>query len=172
MTDAPLFDPLISTMTEDLIRHLSTQGIKRYEFIGIRSGGVWVAQAIQQALGSSQALGELDISFYRDDFSQTGLNPRVAPSKLPFDPNNKHIVLIDDVLETGRTVRAAMNELFDYGRPASITLAVLVDVGRRQLPINPTIVGAEIQLNPTEHIKLSNPERPTLKIQRLDQNLR
>ncbi|MDQ6981554.1 MAG: bifunctional pyr operon transcriptional regulator/uracil phosphoribosyltransferase PyrR [Mariprofundus sp.] len=106
--------------------------------IGIQRGGAKVADVIQQRLeqaGSSVCRGNLDISFYRDDLDTIGPNPEVRPSDLPFDVSGKHIWLVDDVLYTGRTIRAAMDVLFDYGRPASIRLAVLVDRGGRQLPI-------------------------------------
>jgi len=114
--------------------------------IGIQRGGAKVADAIQHRLekrGRSVSRGNLDISFYRDDLDTIGPNPEVHPSELPFDISGKHIWLIDDVLYTGRTIRAAMDELFDYGRPASIQLAVLVDRGGRQLPIRADYAGLE-----------------------------
>ena len=98
--------------------------ISEPRFIGIRTGGVWVAQALLAALGRDDALGILDVSFYRDDFTQNGLHPQVQPSELPFEIEGQHLVLIDDVLMSGRTIRAALNELFDYGRPASVTLVL------------------------------------------------
>ena len=109
--------------------------------VGIHTGGVWVAERLHGLLKCSLPLGMLDISFYRDDFSRIGLHPQVKPSNLPFDLEDRDIILVDDVLHTGRTVRAAMNELFDYGRPASIRLAVLVDRGGHELPIRPDFVG-------------------------------
>ncbi|MDQ6996142.1 MAG: bifunctional pyr operon transcriptional regulator/uracil phosphoribosyltransferase PyrR [Mariprofundus sp.] len=114
--------------------------------VGIQRGGAKVADAIQKRLeqsGNEVCRGNLDISFYRDDLDTIGPNPKVHPSELPFDISGKHIWLIDDVLYTGRTIRAAMGELFDYGRPASIRLAVLVDRGGRQLPIQADCVGLE-----------------------------
>jgi len=110
--------------------------------VGIQRGGAKVADAMQHRLeqrGSSVCRGNLDISFYRDDLDTIGPNPEVRPSELPFDISGRDIWLIDDVLYTGRTIRAAMDELFDYGRPASIRLAVLVDRGGRQLPIQPDV---------------------------------
>lgn len=112
--------------------------------VGIQRGGANVADAIEQRLaqaGSHILRGNLDISFYRDDLDTIGPNPEIHPSELPFDVSGKHIWLIDDVLFTGRTIRAAMDELFDYGRPASIRLAVLVDRGGRQLPIRADCTG-------------------------------
>ena len=110
----------------------------------------------------------LDISFYRDDFSQIGLNPQVKPSQLPLDISGKHIILIDDVLHTGRTVRAALNELFDYGRPASVTLVVLIDRGGRELPVTADVVGMRLDLQPHQQVKLSGPEPLGLKVIELD----
>ncbi len=112
--------------------------------IGIERGGARVADAIQQRLeaaGAQVERGNLDISFYRDDLDTLGANPEVRPSHLPFDISGKHVWLVDDVLYTGRTIRAALGELFDYGRPARISLAVLLDRGGRQLPISADLTG-------------------------------
>jgi len=109
--------------------------------VGIHTGGVWVAERLHAALGLSTPLGTLDISFYRDDFRQRGLKPDVRPSDLPFEIPGRDIVLVDDVLYTGRTVRAAVNLLFDYGRPGRVRLAALLDRGGRQLPISAEWVG-------------------------------
>jgi len=114
--------------------------------VGIHTGGAWLARRIHQALEITLPVGTLDISFYRDDYSKIGLHPQVRPSRLPFDAENSHIILVDDVLYTGRTVRAAVNELFDYGRPASIHLAVLVDRGERELPIAARYTGEVLTL--------------------------
>lgn len=122
--------------------------------VGIHSGGVWVAQKLQRELGPGIPLGMLDISFYRDDFSRIGLHPEVKPSAIPFEVEGRDIILVDDVLYTGRTVRAAMNELFDYGRPASILLTVLVDRGGRELPIAAQITGVFLALPPSQHLVL------------------
>jgi len=114
--------------------------------VGVHTGGVWLAERLKADLGIAHAVGILDISFYRDDFSRSGLNPSVKPSSIAFDVEGADIVLVDDVLYTGRTVRAAMNELFDFGRPARIDLAVLIDRGGRELPIQPTVVGRRIEV--------------------------
>ena len=103
--------------------------------VGIHSGGAWVARRLGERLNLTSPIGLLDISFYRDDFGTRGLHPQVKPTSLPFDVEGRPLILIDDVLFTGRTTRAAINELFDYGRPASIKLAVLADRGDRELPI-------------------------------------
>ena len=105
-------------------------------------------------LGKNLAHGILDVSFYRDDYSQRGLHSETVPSEIPFDVTDCHIILIDDVFYTGRTIRAAMNELFDYGRPASITLAVLVNRGGRELPIAPQISAFDTHLDAQENLQL------------------
>ena len=158
---------LISAMAVDLRAHLARRNIQEPRFIGIRTGGVWVAQALLEALGSDAALGTLDVSFYRDDFSQNGLHPQVRPSELPFDIDGQHLVLIDDVLMSGRTIRAALNELFDYGRPASVTLVSLLDLDAGELPIRPNVVGATLSLQPHERVKLLGPAPLALERQDL-----
>ncbi len=130
-------------------------GIDNSLLIGIHSGGAWVAEHLHRVLGSSNPLGMLDISFYRDDFTQIGLNPQVKSSDLPESIEGRDIVLVDDVLFTGRTIRAAMNELFDFGRPRSISLAVLLDREGRQLPIQADVCGMNIHLAPHQQVKLS-----------------
>jgi pyrimidine operon attenuation protein/uracil phosphoribosyltransferase len=114
--------------------------------VGIYTGGVWLAERLHHNLQLPLPLGALDVSFYRDDFAQIGLHPQVRPSDIPFAVEGSHIILIDDVLYTGRTIRAAINELFDYGRPASVRLAALVDRGGRELPIAAQYVGAMVDL--------------------------
>ncbi|ERI52065.1 bifunctional pyr operon transcriptional regulator/uracil phosphoribosyltransferase PyrR [Pseudomonas sp. NPDC077186] len=158
---------LLPAMASALTQHLNQRQIAEPRFIGIRTGGVWVAQALLAALGRDDALGVLDVSFYRDDFTQNGLHPQVQPSELPFEIEGQHLVLIDDVLMSGRTIRAALNELFDYGRPASVTLVSLLDLGARELPIRPDVVGASLSLAANERVKLSGPTPLTLELQTL-----
>ncbi|MFP4160654.1 MAG: bifunctional pyr operon transcriptional regulator/uracil phosphoribosyltransferase PyrR [Ectothiorhodospira sp.] len=136
--------------------------------VGIHSGGVWVAERLQRRLGLDTPLGQLDISFYRDDFSRIGVHPEVKPSHIPFGVEDRPIILVDDVLFTGRTVRAAMNEIFDYGRPASITLAVLVERDGRELPIQAQVVGEHLDLEPEQQVKLRGPDPLRLEIVRLE----
>jgi len=114
------------------------------KLIGIHSGGAWVAERLGQMLPGEHPVGYIDVSFYRDDYAQKGLRPKLASTTLPFEVAGSRIVLVDDVLYTGRSVRAAINELFDYGRPESIELAVLIDRGGRELPVQPTYVGARL----------------------------
>ena len=134
--------------------------------VGIHTGGVWVAEQLHALLNIQQPLAQLDISFYRDDFSRIGMNPQVKPSKLPVSIDDAHIILVDDILHTGRTIRAALNELFDYGRPASVKLAVLGNRSGRELPIQADVVGKQIQLSQHEHVKLTGPD--PLKFQILE----
>lgn len=127
--------------------------------IGIRRGGVDVgrylqAQLISKGVALEPEFGELNISFYRDDFSTIGLHPTVGASHVPFDVEGKHIVLVDDVLGTGRTVRAAMNEIFDYGRPSRITLVVLVQRAGHELPIRADVIGCSLDVSANEYIDL------------------
>jgi pyrimidine operon attenuation protein/uracil phosphoribosyltransferase len=116
--------------------------------VGIITGGAWVADKLGAALGGKVPTGTLDISFHRDDFEEIGLNKRIKPSSIGFDVTGRDIILVDDILHTGRTVRGAMNELFDYGRPASIRLAILVDRGGRELPIAAEFVAATLDVPP------------------------
>ncbi len=147
---------LLSDMTQKLQHIIKEKNLNDPVMVGIHSAGVWIAQHLHESLNIKEELGELNISFYRDDFSQIGLHPQIKPSKLPFSLENKHIILVDDVLYTGRTIRAAMNELFDYGRPASITLAVLIDRGNRELPVEAQVVGFKQLMESDSYFKLSN----------------
>ena len=136
--------------------------------IGIRTGGVWVAESMHQCLDIKQPLGLLDISFYRDDFSQIGVNPNVKPSQLPAQIEGRDIILVDDVFYTGRTIRAALNEIFDYGRPKQVVLAVLIERDGKQIPVSPDCVGASIILDAGQRIKLVGPEPLAIEIQTVE----
>ena len=103
--------------------------------VGIYTGGLWLAERLHKALGIAQPLGAIDVSFYRDDYGSKGLHAKPQRTEIPFDVDGAHVILVDDVLFTGRTTRAALNELFDFGRPARVELAVLVDRGGRELPV-------------------------------------
>lgn len=127
---------------------------KDFALVGIRTGGAWLAERLHRELPNVKPLGLLSTSFYRDDFDKIGLHAQVKPSEIPFEVDGAHILLIDDVLHTGRTVRAAINELFDYGRPASISLAVLVDRGGRELPIAARYSGAASELPSDKMLEL------------------
>lgn len=144
----------IQGMGDDLAHLLRVRGIADPLMVGIHTGGVWVAQRLHEQLAFTEPLGQLDISFYRDDFTRIGMHPQVRPSQLPVPVDNRHIVLVDDVLQTGRTIRAALNILFDYGRPASVLLAILAERDGRELPIEPDLVGSHARLEPGEQLKL------------------
>jgi len=149
---------LLDNLEAELKRIIDERQLVNPLMIGIRTGGVWIAEQMHRRLNISEPLGLLDISFYRDDFSQIGVNPNVKPSQLPPHIEGRDIILIDDVFYTGRTIRAAMNEIFDYGRPNQIVLAVLIERDGRQIPLNPDCVGARITLNADQRIKLTGPE--------------
>jgi pyrimidine operon attenuation protein/uracil phosphoribosyltransferase len=135
---------------------------ERSALVGIHTGGVWLAEKLHPLLDQGMPMGTLDVSFYRDDFGQAGLHPNIEPSSIPFEVEGRNIILVDDVLYTGRSVRAAMNELFDYGRPASIILAVLVDRGGRELPVAAQVVGVTLGLEPQQNIQLNRDEQGKL----------
>lgn len=158
MQQLPTPDELLDKMAEQLSVLLKEKAIVEPLMVGIHTGGAWVAKRLHQKLGLQEPLATLDISFYRDDFSRIGINPEVKPSELPPDVDDQHIILVDDVLQTGRTIRAAMNELFDFGRPASITLVCMVDRGGRELPLQADISGIRIELAEGEHIKITGPD--------------
>jgi pyrimidine operon attenuation protein/uracil phosphoribosyltransferase len=156
-------DTLLESMAEEL-QTLIQDNCPDPVMIGIHTGGVWIAERLHAMLNLEEPLGHLDISFYRDDFTRIGINPQVKPSTLPVSVDDRHILLVDDVLHTGRTIRAAMNELFDYGRPASVRLVTLVDRPGRELPIQADVVGQHLELGSHEHIKLSGPDKLELSI--------
>lgn len=156
----------IDAAIERMAQSLHALPKKRPVMVGIHTGGVWVAGRLHKQLGLSEPLGTLDISFYRDDFTRIGMHPQVKASHLPVSIEDRHVILVDDVLQTGRTIRAALNEIFDYGRPASVTLAVLIAREGRELPIEAQVVGERMKLNRREHVKLvGGPDKLELKIQ-------
>lgn len=135
-----------------------------HALVGIHTGGVWVAQRLHEKLGLSLPVGTIDVAFYRDDYRRKGLSTGVRPSDIRFKVEDAHIILVDDVLYTGRTIRAAMNEIFDYGRPISIRLAALIDRGERQLPICPQYVGATVSVAAGETIELTRDDHGRLSL--------
>ena len=157
-------DQCIDEILTEIQATIIAEDLSKLLMIGIHTGGVWIAERLHKELKLQQPLGKLNIAFYRDDFSRIGTHPQVTPSKLPFDIEDKHLLLVDDVLHTGRTIRAALNEIFDYGRPASVRLAVLIDRGEHELPIQANFVGKRLALKPGEHVKLAGPEHLTLEI--------
>lgn len=149
---------LLNNLETGLKRIIEERKLVNPLLIGIRTGGVWIAEAMHRRLNINEPLGLLDISFYRDDFSQIGVHPNVKPSQLPPHIEGRDIILVDDVFYSGRTIRAALNEIFDYGRPNQIVLAVLIQRDGKQIPINPDCVGASITLSADQRIKLTGPE--------------
>ncbi|HXC37807.1 MAG TPA: bifunctional pyr operon transcriptional regulator/uracil phosphoribosyltransferase PyrR [Burkholderiales bacterium] len=152
-----------------LLAHLRPHVNRDTGMVGIVTGGAWLAERLHRELGLATPLGTLDVSYYRDDFERTGLKKQVRPSQIPFDVQGRDIVLVDDVLYTGRTVRAAMNELFDYGRPARIDLAVLVDRGGRELPVAARYRGGEFAVPAGKVLMLERGESGALALRLADQ---
>ncbi|HFD12505.1 MAG TPA: bifunctional pyr operon transcriptional regulator/uracil phosphoribosyltransferase PyrR [Crenotrichaceae bacterium] len=156
---------LLDQLADQLKHSINNGTLAAPLMVGIHSGGVWVANQLHQRLQLTEQLGLLDITFYRDDFSQAGLHPQVKRSELPFDVDNRNIILVDDVLYTGRTIRAALNEIFDYGRPAHVCLVALLVRNGRQLPIQADFTGLSLDLEGNERIKLSGPDPLKLVIE-------
>ncbi|MBK1649427.1 bifunctional pyr operon transcriptional regulator/uracil phosphoribosyltransferase PyrR [Rhabdochromatium marinum] len=155
---AAQIEATIANMAEALNHLCQQHGIEQPLMIGIHTGGVWVARHLHRRLGLEEPLGFLDISFYRDDFTHIGLHPQVHPSELPVAVDDRAVILVDDVLQSGRTVRAALNVLFDYGRPSLVLLAILAQRDGRELPITPDVVGLHVNLERGAHIKLNGPD--------------
>jgi pyrimidine operon attenuation protein/uracil phosphoribosyltransferase len=158
--------PDAELLCADLVGQLRPHVTPETGMVGIHTGGAWLAERLHRELGFVVPLGMLDISFYRDDYRKSGLHKSVRASKIPFDVNGRHLLLVDDVLYTGRTVRAAMNELFDYGRPETIRLAALVDRGERELPICAQYIGTSLTVPKGSMLRLDRDAsgRLTLRI--------
>ncbi len=138
--------------------------------VGIRTGGLWLAERLHALLGLTQPLGAIDVSFYRDDFAAKGLHSKPQRTEIPFAVENAPIIIVDDVLYTGRTTRAAINELFDYGRPASVELAVLIDRGGRELPIAARYCAHHLPepLSAAQNLQLERDADGTLNLRLID----
>jgi len=139
----------------ELLRGVQQMRTADTRLVGITSGGAWLAERLQQDLGLAGAAGVISSSMHRDDFAQRGLSGAGQHTQLGFDVNDAHIILLDDVLYTGRTIRAVLNELFDYGRPASVKLAVLVDRGGRELPVQPDYAAARVTVPEAQSLALA-----------------
>lgn len=137
------------------IRAAVGEHLPELRIVGIHTGGVRVAEALHERLGVTRPLGTLDISFYRDDFSRIGLHPRVRRSELPFGIEDQRVLLVDDVVYSGRTIRAALNVLFDYGRPRQVMLATLVERSGHELPIRADFAGTRLDLAPNQRVRLN-----------------
>jgi pyrimidine operon attenuation protein/uracil phosphoribosyltransferase len=138
--------PDAEKLCQQLAAELKPKVTPKTAMVGLYTGGAWLAERLHPMLGLKTPLGLMDIAFYRDDYAARGLKHDPKRTKIPFDVNGAELLLVDDVLYSGRTVRAAMNELFDYGRPASISLVVLADRGGRQLPICAQYCGAKLEV--------------------------
>ena len=150
MTKLPDAEKLCAQLVAELRPRLGPKAA----MVGLYTGGAWLAERLHRDLALKTPLGLMDIAFYRDDYAARGLKHDPKRTKIPFDVNGAELLLIDDVLYSGRTVRAAMNELFDYGRPASISLVVLVDRGGRQLPICAQHCGAQVDVPAGQRLRL------------------
>ena len=147
--------PNAENLIESLKNKINEMIDENTVLIGVQRGGELILQKILPSLGSAVATGSIDTSFYRDDFSSRGLKIKNKPSKIDTEIDGKNIILIDDIFSTGRTVRAAMNEIFDYGRPSKIILAVLIDRNEQELPIAPQIYIEKISLPKNQHLELA-----------------
>jgi pyrimidine operon attenuation protein/uracil phosphoribosyltransferase len=152
-------EAIYAKLREQLAAALAAEPGHEVHLIGIHSGGAWIAERLHEDLALSAPLGTLSSAFHRDDFGRRGLPAEMKSSELPFEIAGADIVLIDDILYTGRTVRAALNELFDYGRPARVRLAVLLDRGGRELPIEAAFCGLRRPLSADHAFALDRDEQ-------------
>ncbi|WP_227369223.1 bifunctional pyr operon transcriptional regulator/uracil phosphoribosyltransferase PyrR [Halomonas sp. M20] len=162
----PDIPPLLDAMVADLETIIDEHGLdrQRLALVGIHTGGVWIADVLHRRLALPTTLGALDIGFWRDDFGHQGLPEAIRSSHLPFEVDERDLVLVDDVVMSGRTIRAALNELFDYGRPRRVLLAALISLPGRELPVQPDVCGAHLDLPAGERVKLSGPEPLSLSL--------
>lgn len=153
--DADRVEEWLDRMGAEIRAAIDPGELAGLQVVGIHTGGVRVAAALHRRLGPATPLATLDISFYRDDFTRIGLHPQVRRSELPVSLEDRTVLLVDDVLYSGRTVRAALNELFDYGRPARVMLAVLVERTGHELPIRADFAGTRLDLGPGQQVRLN-----------------
>ncbi|MDQ2821666.1 MAG: bifunctional pyr operon transcriptional regulator/uracil phosphoribosyltransferase PyrR [Pseudomonadota bacterium] len=161
-------EALYRTLLEQVRAGLA--GVPDAAIVGIHSGGAWLAQRLAADLALTGRSGSIDVSFYRDDYAKKGLHPDVKPTHIGFNVDGAHILLVDDVLHTGRTTRAAINVLFDYGRPARIMLAALADRGGRELPVAADFVGVHADVTDGQSLSLQRAEDGTLSLTIEDEN--
>lgn len=155
MTSLPDAEALYAELRRQVSDAVARLPADSVHLVGILSGGAWLAERLHADLGLAGRPGTLNISLYRDDFDRIGLHHQTTPTDIPFDVEGHHLILVDDVLYTGRTIRGALNELFDYGRPASVQLAVLIDRGGRELPVAASLCGAQLAVPAGHTITLS-----------------
>jgi pyrimidine operon attenuation protein / uracil phosphoribosyltransferase len=147
----------------DLLRGVGGLLAPGARLVGVTSGGAWLAQRLSKDLGLEGGHGVISSAMHRDDFARRGMAGAGQQTQLPFDVNDAHVLLLDDVLYTGRTIRAVLNELFDYGRPASVKLAVLVDRGGRELPVQADFAAARVSLPPSQLLELARDDAGRLR---------
>lgn len=157
----PDAESLLVKLADELRPHVKTG----MAMIGLYTGGALLAERLHPLLGLDTPLGLMDIAFYRDDYHKQGLHHDPKRTQIGFEVEGRDLLLVDDILYTGRTVRAAMNELFDYGRPASITLAVLADRGGRQLPICAQVCGAKIEVAQGRRLRMKKDDAGRLSLE-------
>ena len=154
LIDSNSLEKIIHRISNEILE--SSNNYSDLVIIGIKTRGEYLARRVVDNINKIESLkvplGVIDITFHRDDFSDKFIMPKLGPSDIPFDLNEKNVVLIDDVLYTGRTIRAAMDEIFSFGRPEKVKLAVIVDRGHRELPIRPDFVGKNFPTDLNEHI--------------------
>ena len=160
MTQLPDAEKLCQQLAAELKPRIGPKSA----MVGLYTGGAWLAERLHKLLDMKSPLGLMDIAFYRDDYAARGLKHDPKRTKIPFDVNGSELLLVDDVLYSGRTVRAAMNELFDYGRPQSISLVVLADRGGRQLPICPQYCGAKLDVPAGMRLRLKRDDAGRLEL--------
>ena len=167
MTAAPAGSLLLDAeaLYQELLRGVPQLLNAQTRLVGVTSGGAWLAERLHQDLGLADKPGVISSAMHRDDFAQRGLAGTRQQTRLPFDVQGARILLVDDVLYTGRTIRAAINELFDYGRPASVQLAVLVDRGGRELPVQADLCAARVVLPPNQALALARDAQGRLSFQ-------
>jgi pyrimidine operon attenuation protein/uracil phosphoribosyltransferase len=161
----PQVEPLIETLCQNLSGELERRQSTRPQVVGIHTGGFWIAERVADLMGLEQAIGSIDIGFHRDDFDERGLRQPTGPTRLEGIVEARTVILVDDVLHTGRTIRAAINAIFEYGRPTNIVLAVLVSRSGRQLPIQADAIGVQLDLPAGQRLKLSGPDPLLLTLQ-------
>lgn len=166
----PITLPDAEALFDTLLERLRPEIAPDTAIVGIHTGGVWLAERLHAALDLAPPPGSIDVSFYRDDFGAKGLPARPQRSEIPFDVDGADILIVDDVLYTGRTTRAALNELFDYGRPARVRLAVLIDRGGRELPVAAQYCALTLPspLPPSQILELARAQDGTLNLRLID----
>ncbi|MCB1957796.1 MAG: bifunctional pyr operon transcriptional regulator/uracil phosphoribosyltransferase PyrR [Rhodocyclaceae bacterium] len=162
--------PNAESLLARLVEQIQPDVTERTALVGIHTGGAWLAERLHRKLGIKAPLGTIDVSFYRDDYGSKGLHAKPQRSDIPFDVENADIIIVDDVLYTGRTTRAALNELFDYGRPARVDLAVLCDRHGRELPISARYCAHRLEeaLPASRNLRLSQDATGTLTLRLID----